>query len=427
MIRRRTLLAHAAAPLLAVGMPGVMATAHAQGADPPTLLGRVRWHVGPLEVSQGGLPWREASLNVPLSNGSQLRTGPLARAELRLGPTALYLGLQSTVHLKRWDETGVVVEVVRGQALLMSRQQALGGGVPPGARLETGAVGWQLDGDGSVHVLHLPVQRRAEVDVFDGEVRLRAGAGDGPLLRAGTALAVDPRSGAVLGQGEAEQRRLDAWAAQRQQRSERLDPALRRGLALTGAEDLARHGTWRPDSRWGPLWTPLAVDPAWAPFRQGHWWWLPPWGWHWVDEQPWGFVTAHHGRWIFAAGRWSWSPGSTATQPVYLPAAVAFLELPGAAVAAGPEGAIGWFPLAPGEPYRPPYEAGERYRTMLHATQPDARAPQQLRHAQTSFAVSLLPRGRFGQPDVRAAEVLSPSPAQLAAARALDGRQLPAP
>jgi len=38
----------------------------------------------------------------------------------------------------------------------------------------------------------------------------------------------------------------------------------------------------------------------WAPYREGHWAWIEPWGWTWVDDASFGFVTSHYGRWAFS-------------------------------------------------------------------------------------------------------------------------------
>jgi len=61
---------------------------------------------------------------------------------------------------------------------------------------------------------------------------------------------------------------------------------------------------------------------GWAPYREGHWAWVEPWGWTWIDDEPWGFAPFHYGRWAFVAGAWSWVPGrlDPAVRPVYAPA-----------------------------------------------------------------------------------------------------------
>ena len=56
-------------------------------------------------------------------------------------------------------------------------------------------------------------------------------------------------------------------------------------------------------------------------------------------------------------GRWGWVPGPTSAHPVWSPALVVFaggIQVGGVAVSA-------WFPLGPGEPYRPWYPCSPRY------------------------------------------------------------------
>jgi hypothetical protein len=115
------------------------------------------------------------------------------------------------------------------------------------------------------------------------------------------------------------------------------------------------------------------VDSGWAPYREGHWENIPPWGWTWVENEPWGFAPFHYGRWVDEDNRWGWAPCPAYQQggdygpdyqPVYAPAVVSFFGL---AVAAGitaaalSSGSIGWVPLGPNEPYYPPYRTSPDY------------------------------------------------------------------
>jgi hypothetical protein len=109
---------------------------------------------------------------------------------------------------------------------------------------------------------------------------------------------------------------------------------------------------------------------GWAPYREGHWAWVQPWGWTWIDDEPWGFAPFHYGRWAFVAGAWSWVPGrlDPAVRPVYAPALVAFVGGPrfGVAVGVGGVGMAAWFPLGPGEVYRPAYAVSPAYVTQIN-------------------------------------------------------------
>ena len=66
---------------------------------------------------------------------------------------------------------------------------------------------------------------------------------------------------------------------------------------MTGYQDLNRYGQWGQDQSYGQVWYPqVAAD--WAPYRNGHWAYVSPWGWTWIDDAPWGFTPFHYWRWV---------------------------------------------------------------------------------------------------------------------------------
>ena len=80
-------------------------------------------------------------------------------------------------------------------------------------------------------------------------------------------------------------------------------------MAKKSRKALTLVGTWRVDGSYGNVWVPNRVAVGWAPYRDGHWAWVDPWGWTWVDDAPWGFAVSHYGRWANFHGRWGWVPG----------------------------------------------------------------------------------------------------------------------
>ena len=64
----------------------------------------------------------------------------------------------------------------------------------------------------------------------------------------------------------------------------------------------------------------------WAPYRYGHWAWVPPYGWTWIGAEPWGWAPYHFGRWVYHDGYWAWSPRSQyQKRRWWRPALVAFV------------------------------------------------------------------------------------------------------
>ena len=125
----------------------------------------------------------------------------------------------------------------------------------------------------------------------------------------------------------------------------------------------------RPD--YGEMWVPRNVPSGWAPYHDGHWAWVEPWGWSWVDDQPWGFAPFHYGRWAYVQDHWGWCPGPRAEAPVYAPALVAWLGFGGGVgVSLGIRGGedVGWLPLGPRDVYIPSYGASRNYITRINTT-----------------------------------------------------------
>jgi hypothetical protein len=140
---------------------------------------------------------------------------------------------------------------------------------------------------------------------------------------------------------------------------------------MTGYEDLDDYGRWTYVAGYGNVWQPTSVAADWAPYRNGHWVFVQPWGWTWVEDEPWGFAPFHYGRWAYAGTRWCWIPGPVVVRPVYSPALVAFVGGGNSgfhfSINVG-GGGVGWFPLGPGEVYVPSYRVSRRYVDNINVT-----------------------------------------------------------
>jgi len=119
-----------------------------------------------------------------------------------------------------------------------------------------------------------------------------------------------------------------------------------------GYQQLDAYGEWRTDTEFGTVWIPRVNSGQWAPFRNGQWRWIAPWGWTWVDDAPWGFAPFHYGRWAQIGAQWCWVPGPVAPRPAYMPAVVGFQD-PFAGQDRRHPPSNNWYPLAPGQAWRP--------------------------------------------------------------------------
>ncbi|MEO9080189.1 MAG: DUF6600 domain-containing protein, partial [Rhodanobacter sp.] len=113
---------------------------------------------------------------------------------------------------------------------------------------------------------------------------------------------------------------------------------------------------------------PNDVGTDWAPYRNGHWAYIAPWGWTWIDSAPWGYAPYHYGRWAHTPRGWGWIPGPRYARPIYAPALVAFVGGGGGFSVGVSSGPVGWFPLGPGEVYNPWYRCNQNYYTRINVT-----------------------------------------------------------
>ena len=148
---------------------------------------------------------------------------------------------------------------------------------------------------------------------------------------------------------------FDLWSLARDQRDDQSVSARYVSPELTGYEVLDQYGAWSTSDDYGAVWIPQNLPADWAPYRDGRWTWIEPWGWTWVDAAPWGYAPFHYGRWAWFRQRWCWVPGRAVARPVWAPALVGWVggDNWNARFSVGSAPAVGWFPLAPHEDFPP--------------------------------------------------------------------------
>ncbi|WPB59052.1 DUF6600 domain-containing protein [Xylophilus sp. GOD-11R] len=373
--------------------------AQAQSFDGPQ-------HIARFEAMEGSVQFQSAADNQmrladpqwPLAAGDRVQTAAGSRAELNTGGATLRIGESSDMGITALDERTTQLRLTAGTIGVTVRE------LPSGERFE-------LDTPNLAVVLDRPGRWRVDVDPGRNTTRITAEFGAGTLYGAnGQALAfAAPQSRefsqqALAGSAPLALRQgdgFDRWSDERE-RILTQSPSVRYASAdIPGVAQLDAYGDWTNDPRYGAIWYPRSVGSDWAPYRDGRWEWIPPWGWTWVDQSPWGFAPFHYGRWEQAGNRWGWIPGPPRRRPGYAP------SLPFAG--ARPHRPDGYppgsrppdiRPMAPqriGAPIEPladqvrrdQWERNQRVRQDQH--QADMLRQQQMREAQQRFQPS------FGQ------------------------------
>jgi len=355
------------------GLPFQGAPANAadsvDGMDPAGRVGRIASLSGTVTLSnrQTGESFT-VPLNQPLTSGDVLHSEPGARAEIEIGSLTVRLDAQSELELTQVDDERIRISLNDGRAIVRVATRDTLNDFELSSRdarflaRDTGVYRFDTDARSTV------------ATVYAGSLQGESGrnAVDVPVGE-GAQFWIDDGA-----QGTAHYRLVPAmdddftqWSEARDQQSGGPGAVTRANYSryvspeMTGAADLDAYGDWSETPEYGAIWLPRRVSPDWAPYRDGRWVWVQPWGWNWVGDEPWGFAPYHYGRWLRYRGTWAWVPGARVVRPVYSPAMVAWVGSSGASLSfsfntrTGPD--VRWFPLAPHEVYVPIFRSSPRY------------------------------------------------------------------
>jgi len=360
-------------------------SAWALAEDPPGVVGRISSVQGQVTLVGYDEPVA-ASLNWPVTAHNHIRTAVGARTEFRVGATAVRVDGDSDLEITDMDDGLLHMRLNYGTASIHVRDPEM-------------LRDFELSTPQARVTMLEPGVVRVDVDRVVDTSQVRALAGSARVEGAGSSVVVNPGrevdvTSDDIRTGMASRDGFDAWAADR----DRIDPVVAAprfvSSGMTGYEELDRNGTWIQSEEYGPLWTPTVVAVDWAPYRDGRWIWLDPWGWTWVDNAPWGYAPSHYGRWVIVNRRWCWAPGRPVVRPVWAPALVGWVGGVAPVRNAGP--GLGWYPLSPRERFVPTYRVSpdyERRVTWTHNGRPFTPLPPNanMRHE----GLTMLPRDQF--------------------------------
>jgi len=340
--------------------------------DPPGRVARMNLAQGSVSFQPGGEgDWVDAVPNRPMTTGDNLWTDRNSRAELHVGSTAIRLSGETSLTFLDLDDHATQLRLAQGSVVLNVRHLDDDDTV----EVDTPNLSFQVQHNGEYRVDVDPDGRTTVVDVFQGRGEALGGGNNYTIVANQHATF---RGGSDQNDGPLDydidrlpsNDEFDSWCLDRDRREDRSESASYVSREMTGYEDLDDYGRWDYDATYGHVWVPTRVDAGWAPYREGHWAFVAPWGWTWVDDAPWGFAPFHYGRWCRVRETWAWIPGPVLVRPVYAPALVAFVGGGGfhVSVGFGGGGGVAWFPLGPGEVFVPGYHVSRNYVNQVNVT-----------------------------------------------------------
>ncbi|MFZ6759797.1 DUF6600 domain-containing protein [Undibacterium sp. Ji50W] len=336
--------------------------------EPPGRVARVSYSYGDISFADAGTDnWSTLIPNRPIASGDSLIVAPSGRAELHVGANAVRLQEGSRISFTTLNDENTQIDMKQGSMILRVRTLA-------------GRENFDVSTPNLVFSVQEPGEYRITVN-YDNSTTI--------LVRSGTGIALGDRDTITIRAGEQSRfsgsnlqhtqigsapppDTFDMWAADRDRAEENVTTARYVSREVIGYEQLDDYGAWETTVEYGAVWYPRQVSSTWAPYRDGKWVWVAPWGWTWIDRAPWGFAPYHYGRWAYVGTRWAWVPGQyhVHQRPVYAPALVAFVG--NSNIGINPSNGhrntpgVAWFPLGPGEAYHPGYTHNSNYIQRLN-------------------------------------------------------------
>jgi len=258
----------------------------------------------------------KAFINLPVIEGSRLKTGKDGRAEVEFEDgSALRLVPDSEVDFTRLalGEEGQKLNTV----------QLVSGTVYANLYPKKGGDQFQLNfARESVTVpeaTHFRVEladTAATIAVFKGKLSATSPSGQFEVAERHSAtvdLSAPAQKDTFVIAKNYEAEPSDAWDRQQNDYHDRYASA--GGSSINspygyGMSDLNYYGNFMTVPGYGNVWQPYFIDAAWSPFQDGGWVFYPGFGYMWVSGYPWGWMPYSYGNWAFAPGfGWVWQPG----------------------------------------------------------------------------------------------------------------------
>ena len=330
--------------------------------DPPPGSARLAHLQGNVSFQlDGSDSWGEADNNMPVGSGDRVYTDQ-GRGELQAGQVRAYFGPGADLTLVDLNDQGIQLGLAQGSANIFSdgfaQDQTFSVQTPNGAITVDGRAGFRIDVYPEEQSTVITNSRNF------GGILLNGAGGYQFTLRPGESVQLTGTNPVYTQPLEpAAPDTLARWSTDFEVARQNSISARYVSAEMAGYDELDNNGDWQPESDYGPIWFPR-VEAGWAPYHNGHWVNRPFYGWTWVADESWGAAPFHYGRWTQVRGRWGWIPGPREQHPVWSPAQVVFAG----GVHVGGVGVSVWFPLGPGEAYRPWYPCTPQYVNRVNVT-----------------------------------------------------------
>ena len=281
-------------------------------ADSQARIVRLSQVDGEVQIDRNtGQGYEKAFLNLPITQGTKLRTGPDARAEIEF-------------------EDGSTLRITPGTVVEFPELALRDSGTRVSSvNLQTGTAYLNFKGAKSgqefllgfgrekltlIKAAHLRVEMKdaaATLAVFKGDVEVEGAFGKVEVEKKHSATFDLTGANPYTLANNLEPDPYDDWDKQQDQYQQRYSTVSGNFSPYGyGVSDLNYYGGFYDLPGYGVMWQPFLVGAGWDPFMNGSWMWYPGSGYTWVSGYPWGWMPYRYGSWVFVpASGWFWQPG----------------------------------------------------------------------------------------------------------------------
>ena len=266
---------------------------------------------GTVQMNRGN-GFEKAFLNLPIVEGSKIKTGTDGRAEVEFEDgTILHLVTNTEMAFPRLSlgddgQKLSTVELKDGRLYVNARPKK-------GDQL---TVNFARESVTLADAAHLRIDledAEATVAVMQGDVTVTGPSGKVELAKKRSATFDLANNDSYEIAKNYEDEASDQWDKQQTEYHDRYASNKTYDASSPysyGTSDLNYYGSYSniPGYGWG--WQPFFMGAGWSPYQDGAWAWYPGFGYMWVSAYPWGWMPYYYGSWQFAPGYgWFWSPG----------------------------------------------------------------------------------------------------------------------
>lgn len=262
---------------------------------------------GSVQINKNtGLGFENAFLNLPITQGTQVRTHDRGRAEIEFEDgSTLRLTPNTTVEFSTLGvgDSGTrisVITLVDGMAYvnwlgkddfsLNFSKEKIAIGRAAHFRIET-----------SPKVAHLAV--------FKGEADVEGPAGKVVVDKKKTATFDTTDDDKYTVADKIAEAPLDSWDREASEYHQQYAKNNSSPYGY-GVSDLNYYGAYSSVPGYGMMWQPFFTGIGWDPFMDGAWSFYPGMGYMFASAYPWGWMPYRYGNWMMVPGMgWMWQPG----------------------------------------------------------------------------------------------------------------------